>query len=167
MFSADNEIVFNYIQKMGGRKKYKEFISKTGKTELLSDENFVIFKNARDRLFKKHENLVYLAVHRLKKPEISDELFQYARINLLRAIESFNPNKGFAFTTFALYILSFSYGDYIHEKRKVKINSRQRKLLRILLHNSCSLSECRNLGYTQTEIDQAQTFLGETNVRHF
>ncbi len=121
MFFTDNEIVFNYMQKMGGRKKYKEFISKRDKAKLLNDEDFVAFKNARDRLFKKHENLVYLAVHRLKKPKLNDELFQHARVNLLRAIESFNPNKGFTFTTFALRILSFSFGDYINEKRKIKL----------------------------------------------
>jgi RNA polymerase sigma-B factor len=71
------------------------------------DERFVIYRRARhrrlrDELVEEHAGLAYLLARRFAhRGEATDDLEQVALVGLLKAVERFDPGRGFQFSTFA------------------------------------------------------------------
>jgi RNA polymerase sigma-B factor len=71
------------------------------------DERFVIYRHTRqrrlrDELVEEHAGLARLLARRFaNRGETTDDLVQVALVGLLKAVERFDPGRGFQFSTFA------------------------------------------------------------------
>jgi RNA polymerase sigma factor (sigma-70 family) len=115
-------------------KKIKSFLSETiSKNNVLSkEETNELFSrlrsgkdvsSARDKLVKSNLRLVYkLALAYKSKGIPLDDLVQEGNIGLLKAIEKFDPTKGFQFKTYAVWWIRQAIGTHLlNNKRLIRL----------------------------------------------
>lgn len=157
--------VYNLIQSYGGRRKFLAFLKRLSKEDRKTWQKDLEVKNAlfsRDFLSREHEPLIFVSLRKkLSHSEITSEVIQQGRINLLRAIESFDPNKGYAFSTFALKILSFTCKDIYDNSSLIKLPQKIKALEKLLKENNYSNSDLISKGFLLKDILVARNFYSD------
>lgn len=77
--------------------------STVDKTTIKKFENYIKTKDIklRDEIFLENENLVFYTLKNYKKDDNYEDLLQEGRIGLLYAIDNYNPQLGYTFSTYA------------------------------------------------------------------
>ena len=100
--------------------KEQEFLSKEEELELFDQWQNQGNATARERIWLAHVPLVTTCLHKIgiKRAEESD-LFQNGQIGLSRAIDKFDPSKGYRFSTYAILWVK----TYVLEANMTDINT--------------------------------------------
>ncbi len=93
-------------------------------------ENTVLFEkyrsgdiNARDEIVRKNIPLVKSIVHRLSTPcESYDDLLQTGTVGLLKAIDGYDLNLGYAFSTYAFTLITGEIKRYLRDNSVIKVS---------------------------------------------
>lgn len=76
-------------------------------------------KQAYDRMFQANMRLVYFVVGKFKNYDEHDDLVQEGFIGLMKAIDKFNPEMGYKFSTYAFWWIRQSIGRYLDDKTTI------------------------------------------------
>jgi RNA polymerase sporulation-specific sigma factor len=85
-------------------------------------------KSARDLIFSTNTGLIWACIKRYSGLLEQEDLFQLGAIGLIKSIERFDPDLGFAFATFAVPHITGEIRRYLRDNTPVKIERRLKEL---------------------------------------
>lgn len=75
-----------------------------------------------DKLIIDNEHLIYYVLQKLKLYSKKDDYYDICAIGLIKAAKKFNPNKGYAFSTYAIKIIQNELFQYFRKLNAPKRN---------------------------------------------
>ena len=100
------------------RRRSKKALSPLQLEQLHRDYHRSGCLRLRDHLFEAHLNLVKMQANRMaKRCSLGfDELFQLGSMGLLKALQRFDPRRGFAFSTYAVPLINGQIQHYLRDR---------------------------------------------------
>ncbi len=86
---------------------------------------------ARERLLRRHHRLVKALAHRFSVPDAErEDLVQAGTLGLIQAVDRFDPERGYAFSTYAVPLVLGEMRKLLRQKGAVRVSRRARDLVR-------------------------------------
>lgn len=112
-------------------RQYKRWVDRDI-TEPSDIKEYIKAKNAKNMLIERNIRFVLHQAHeRVRKYNLNmlSDFVSEGILGLFKAVENFDPERGFRFATYAKFWVNASMIQYVHENlRATKLNSKQKKL---------------------------------------
>ena len=156
---ADFEFVYDYIQSFGGRAKFHR-IMKTG-LGLVNprDPETRKFLQLREKLVRENYPIISDVISRMPNIKANADNYSAGAEGLLRAVESFNPHKGFRFSTYAYRVVYYALIEANSKNRMISIPQALQTKINAVKKATTNYETreitrvCKSLGYKEADID--------------